>query len=266
MKEALASVLPDVGLEPGNAHPSSDELAAYHDGELPPAEAARVQDHLLLCENCTELLLDLEALRGDPGFGGQRPAPAAEIEAVLRGLRAQAARSAPAPLPPTAAPPRPRERPRQGREARWLRALAASLLVAVGGLSLWVANLRGTVGDFSRPQLNAPILDLSPGGARSEDAHPTVLRLPRRLQIFTLVLNPASPQSFPGYNVEIEREGGGVVWSGGGLEKNAFGSFSLALPRVLVPDGAYTIRLFGHPEGRMRGEPLGEYHFKIETL
>jgi len=256
MKEALAGVLPGVGLEPGDAHPSPDELAAYHDGELPPAEAARLQDHLLLCESCTELLLDLEALRGDPGFGGQRPAPAAEIEAVLRGLRAQAARSA----------PRPRERPRPGREIQWLRALAASLLVAVGGLSLWVASLRGTVGDFSRPQLNAPILDLSPGGARSEDAHPTVLRLPRRLQIFTLVLNPASPQSFPGYTVEIEREGGGVVWSGGGLEKNAFGSFSLALPRVLVPDGAYTIRLFGHPEGRMRGEPLGEYHLKIETL
>ena len=35
-------------------------MTAYHAGELTPEEDIRLQDHLLVCKHCTELLLDLE--------------------------------------------------------------------------------------------------------------------------------------------------------------------------------------------------------------
>jgi anti-sigma factor RsiW len=238
-----------------DAHPTADELAAYHDGELPPEQEERVRGHLLACAECAELLLDFDALRNDPDFGRQRPAPAAELDAVWQAVRAHAA-----PPPSTvtsASPPALRERPRRSDRSRWAQALAAALLIGVIGLSLWVAALRRTVSELSQPQLNAPVLDLQPSPERGSVESGTTLKLPADVKVFTLVLNPASPRDFPSYAVAIERAGGGKVWSGEGLEKNRYGSFSLAVPRSLVPDGTYTIRLFG--KDGVHNEPLGEY-------
>jgi hypothetical protein len=254
LKEALAAGAGD-GL--AGDHATADELAAYHAGELPPAEEARVQDHLLRCEECTELLLDLDALQNDPGFGSERPAPAAEIDAVWSHIRAQ---EPPRSAVPSTAPPAlqtPRELPRRAGGTRWLQALAAALLVAVAGLSVWVVQLRSALDGLSQPQVNAPVTDLTPGGPRNSEGGPVTLRLPPGVRVFTLVLNPSSPREYEAYGVTIERADGGAVWSGDGLEKNAFGSFSVAVPRSLVPDSAYRIRLWGQERGHR--EPLGEY-------
>jgi len=264
LKKALADVLGGDG-SPPDVHPGADELALYHAGELAPEDEERVRGHLLACAECAELLLDFAALRDDPGFGKQRPAPAAELDAVWQAVRAQAS---PALL--SAAPPPRRERPRRSGprlsdRSRWVQALAAALLVGVVGLSVWVAALRQTVSELSRPQLNAPVQDLQPGPARGSGENRTALKLPADIRVFTLVLNPASPRDFPAYAVTIERADGGRVWSGAGLQKNDFGSFSLAVPRSLVPDGAYTIRLEGRLEENtgIHSEPLGEYPIVI---
>lgn len=42
-------------------HPTSAELAAYLDGELPPADQERLRDHLAVCRPCTRLVRDLAA-------------------------------------------------------------------------------------------------------------------------------------------------------------------------------------------------------------
>jgi hypothetical protein len=43
-------------------HPEPDKLAAYHAGSLSPNEDLEIQQHLLLCPECPDLLLDLEDL------------------------------------------------------------------------------------------------------------------------------------------------------------------------------------------------------------
>ena len=67
-----------------NHHRSSQLLSAYLDGELLPAEAAAVQDHLLECASCRAAY---EGLRITKGLLGQLPVaePPAEFwEAVRR--------------------------------------------------------------------------------------------------------------------------------------------------------------------------------------
>lgn len=49
------------------SHPTPQELAAYHAGELPPEAEARILDHLAICRECSDLLLDLA------GFADLKP-------------------------------------------------------------------------------------------------------------------------------------------------------------------------------------------------
>ena len=66
-----------------NHHRSSQLLSAYLDGELLPAEAAAVQDHLLECAPCRA---DYEGLRITKSLLGQLPVaePPAEFWAAVR--------------------------------------------------------------------------------------------------------------------------------------------------------------------------------------
>ena len=40
-------------------HPTPETLVAYHAGELPAAEQEDLRNHLALCHDCADLLLDL---------------------------------------------------------------------------------------------------------------------------------------------------------------------------------------------------------------
>jgi len=234
-------------------HPDPEELAAYHAGELPPAEEERLRDHLVACRECAGLLLDLDGL-ADPGFGAGTGSDDQEV--VWQRLREEIQGKAPVvPLrrPARAAP-------------RWKPALAAALLAATLGLSLWVASLRRTVEDLSRPQLNAPVLDLYSGTARGAGSPPPVFTVPREARFFTVILNPAGQRRYEGYRVEILRPDGGRVWSGEGLERNAFGSFSLTLPRGAIGPGEYRIRLLGRTGRDVESseETIEEYALRVE--
>ena len=60
-------------------HPSPEELSAYQANELTPEEDERIQDHLAVCEHCTELLLDLEEFLKPAAVAAE---PAADFEAA----------------------------------------------------------------------------------------------------------------------------------------------------------------------------------------
>lgn len=49
------------------SHPTPQELAAYHAGELPPEAEAQILEHLAICRECSDLLLDLS------GFADLKP-------------------------------------------------------------------------------------------------------------------------------------------------------------------------------------------------
>jgi hypothetical protein len=243
----------------GGEHPDAGTLAAYHARELPAQDELHVQDHLLVCRECAELLLDLEGL-GDPGFGQDVEIPAGTEAALWESLRQEIGREEPAP-PPAAAIPFPS--PRRSAPPRWISALAAALLAAVIGLSVWVVSLRQTVEALSRPEVNAPVLDLVPAGIGPRDgsAGPAA-EVPSGARVFTLILSPARRGDFQDYQAEIAPSGGPVIWRDRGLRPNDYGSFSLTLPRRAVGAGEHRLRLFGIGSAGKR-ELLGEYVVRI---
>jgi len=235
-------------------HPEPETLAAYHAGKLGEAEARRLQDHLLACRECAALLLDLDGL-ADPGFGAgslsvtDREALWGRIAGEIRKAEA----SALAPVIPIrrAVPP-----------TRWLQALAAALLVATVGLSVWVASLRRTVEALNRPEPNAPVIDLYSGASRSAGSPPPGATIPRDFRFFTVILHPPHARSTSRYRVEITHAGGGSVWSRDGVAPDPLGPLPLTLTRSLIGPGEYRIRLFegtGNPR-----EPLVDYGLRVE--
>ena len=256
-------------------HLEPDEIAAYHAGELSPEDEKRVQGHLAACRECAELLLDLDGL-GDPGFGAEEDLPAGAEEKVWEGLRTQvqttAGTRAVVETPRrgvstegAAVRPFPVERRRLSTPPRWLQALAASLLIAVVGLSLWVATLRRTVDELSQPQLDAPVLDLYSTRSRGEAGAPPVFTVPGNARWFTVILNPSIQRMDNEYRVEIVESGGETVWSGSGLHPNIHGSLSLTLSRRLLGAGDFRIRLIGRdPSGGGQGEQIEEYVLRVE--
>lgn len=258
IRQAVAEWLAGVGADTGE-HPDAETLAAYQARVLPEEDERRVQDHLLACRECAALLLDLERL-GDPDFGRDVEIPEGTEEDIWERLR-QEIRANPRPAAVVPFPPRRRTAP-----PPWMSALAAALLVAVLGLSAWVASLRRTVDELSRPEVNAPVVDLVPLGIgqRDEAAAPDA-EVPPGARMFTLILSPARRGDFRDYEVEIapnDVEGGAVVWRARGLRPNDYGSFSLTMPRGALGTGEQRIRLFGIGSGGER-EPLGEYALGI---
>lgn len=233
-------------------HPEPEALAAFAAGELAGEEADRLRAHLALCPECQ--MLAEEAGSFAPR-AAETAAEEAEIEAAWQALGPRLTREKPVQVVPFV-PRRPAPPP------RWLYALAASLAAAVIGLSGWVASLRRTVDELSQPQVNAPIVDLYPESAtRSEPEERGEVALPPSVRWFSLVLNaPGSPDD-AWYRVEVRRAGGAVVWEGEGLRKNAFGSFTLVLPRAVVGSGELVVRLLAKDGS---GERLiEEYPLKI---
>lgn len=243
----------------GGEHPGAETLAAYHARELPEKEEQRLQDHLLVCRECAGLLLDLEGL-GDPAFGQDVGIPEGMDEALWERLRQEIREAPPAALAETIPFP---SRRRTAPPPPWISALAAALLVAVAGLSVWVASLRQTVEELSRPEINAPVLDLVPRGIGSRDEGPApAVEVPSGARLFTLILSPARRGDFADYEVEIEPAGGEVAWRERGLRPNDYGSLSLTVPRRALGDGKHRLRLFGIESGGER-ELLGEYSLRI---
>ena len=112
-------------------HLGMKRLIAYQEGRLSEPEREAVQEHLSLCRRCTDLLRELRDFEA-ASEGAVEPGPDA--------LRQQAWESLSKRLPP---PAPPRVRPVATLPARkrtiptYLYALAAALLLAVIGLSVW---------------------------------------------------------------------------------------------------------------------------------
>lgn len=253
MKEAVNGLLAE-GRRGLRSHLEPDELVAYHAGRLSGEEESRVQDHLVACRECADLLLDLEGL-ADANFGAG--SLAAADQAGLWGTVQAEIRKEEAP-PALSAPVTPLQRPpRKGGSPRWLQALAASLLVAAMGLSAWVASLHRRVADLSQPQLNTPLVDLYEDTSRSEGEAPAPHTVPPEARFFMLTLNP--PVGEPRCGVEITRADGGTVWRQEGIEPDLSGSLSLTLSRRALGPGDFRVRLLDS-----KGETVEEYALRVE--
>jgi hypothetical protein len=232
----------------GPDHPAPEDLLDYHAGDLPPEERERIQDHLALCRDCVRVVLDLDSF---PDVEPVRKEDRLTDREVAAEWRRFATRTRAPRLPRWAPSPLP-------------LALAATLLIAVVGLSLWVARLRNEVSRLSAPRADVYIADLVPQGETVERAEgrEEAVRVPAWADHVLLILNLADPSSYPEYRVEIEKADGAEVWSRDGVRRSADGTFALEVPRRLLPAGSYRIRLSGSRGGAE--EPVAEYGARIE--
>lgn len=215
-------------------HPSLDTWIDYHAGTLGREETQRLQGHLAACRKCLDLVLDLDAFADPAGPPTSGPADF-ERAAVWRGLEPRLAR---------------RGWPR-------VAALAASILLAVFGLSLWngqqraLAELETRIVELSSPQADARILDLRPGAReRSAGGADSTTELPVDSGPITLVLNLAEPASHDGYELEIVDADGDRAHHFTGLQPSELDNFFLSLPPGSLPAGEYQLVLSGVTDGR----------------
>ncbi|MFY9825799.1 MAG: zf-HC2 domain-containing protein [Thermoanaerobaculia bacterium] len=143
-------------------HPSPDRWIAYHRGELPAGEEARLQEHLVRCRDCFDLAGAAAAFAQpdeEPGAGQE-----VETAALWRLLRPQ--------LAPPLDPQRSNAReisarpPRQAWRGRLPTTLAASFFVALLGVTAWSFHQQSVLETVRKPRPNAPLFEIA-GGDRA---------------------------------------------------------------------------------------------------
>lgn len=248
LERDLGAVLAADPEEENGSHVDPDELLAYLEDTLPEGRVSEVRDHLVGCAECAEALLDLEALSS---IGDEPEVVDLEMEAAWRALRPRIHRS------------ESQEQRNQG--SSFLPRAVAALLVAVVGLSAWVAvlhrDLDATRQRLAAPQPNPPLVYLD-GLTRSDGGVPEVSPSAAGDRL-VLILTPDRLEPFPSYEVELLDDQGATIWQGGGLQMNELGTVRLGLAFERLPDsGEVTVRLRG--VGDNRSELLGEYVFRVD--
>lgn len=227
-------------------HPTPEELVAYRAGELTEQDEEKIQDHLALCVDCSQLLLDLKEFEDgqpekDPGLSD------AQVEAAWRRLR-----------------PRLEERkvltsPRWFASPRIAYGLAAALFVCVIGLGGWGVSLQSRLEELSKPKVDVTALDLLPkSGTRGEESA-NVISTRNFLLVVHLSFDVPKQSE---YEVEIATapEGGKSKWRDRVPAKGDL--LEIYLPEGVLPPGKYWVRLYG-TEGERRALPESYPSFEI---
>ncbi len=247
------------------SHPSSETLLAYHGGELSEKERSGLHAHLAWCPGCAQTILDMTAfpnieVRAE-SLERTPEEEAADWQAIQERLRADETDVS----TDSAAPPAARPRKARRRISYTpLHALAASLVLAVLGLSFWVLQLKQQVTELDQVQVNVFVSDLEAvGGEASRDVGTVAtIAVPPGMDRVVLLLSYTGFQPFDDFEVEILDARGSLLWSHGGLARTPEGSFSVEISKSRLPTGRYEIRLYGS-EGEDK-KPLASYRTHIE--
>jgi hypothetical protein len=212
-------------------HPTPDQWIAYQRGELPAAEEARLQEHLVRCRDCFDLAAGAAAFvqPDEPEAGGD-----VEPAALWRLLRPQLDSQIDPPPDNVRAITSGRRRPSWW--SSFPARLAALFFVALVGLAAWNLSLRSRLDGLLAPRPNAIIVDIHAG---ERDPTQGELTLPSGPQ--TVVLHPA--EQLPVYGLVIrdastEKE----VVSLKGLKLDQDFTLTFSLPEGLRP-GRYRMEL-----------------------
>ncbi len=234
-------------------HPETEKLIAYQERRLGGGEAAEIREHLALCSECAQLVLDLNAFPDVPLRVESLALSAEEEEEDRELLLRRLAEPKPEPVPL-------RRPTRRWQPPGWL--LAASLAVAAVGLGMWLAGapspLVGPGGEVEAGTL-LDLYPVTPGtrGGAVDEAPP----IPQDDTPLVLLLNTADLGDFPAYQVEI-RSADRLALRRDGLQPGPKGTFTLVVPRSRLPAGGYEILLFGSPPAADRAE-LARYRVPI---
>lgn len=257
-------------------HPEIEDLTAYRRGELGAAAVEEIRDHLTLCEECSDLLLDLasfaeleppiEAYRLSERDVAEQKADLLErISAEKDSAEEDSAEedSGGKVLSFT-----PRSPPPAAGEVRvipgWYHAVAASFLAAAVGLGFWSVSLRQQIGTVA-PEFNYRIIPLWPldedvfRGSEGPESSPVSPELGLMVQM--LIDEEVVHRE---YRVVVYGADGGELWNRGGLVRVA-GRPAVYVPVAFPPElwvpRALRIKLYGlADEG---AELVAEYELNL---
>ena len=244
----LARLLEEGGQEDPKEHPAPEKLSAYQAGELPLEEADAIQEHLVWCTFCADLLLDLESSLEPEEESEEREGVAnLGVETGWRKVQAGMGWTGEGKDDPSG------EASRLKKALRRLRMLAAVLLVGMLGLSVYAWRLWQELNTTDAPVSASPANQLGARSGPKEDAEILVVS-PGDSIVFTLSdLRDSSGE----YGVEIYDSEGKTLWSRSGLKMREDYLAFRVHPDILKP-GLYTIRVFTKDHS-----PVGEYFVKI---
>lgn len=247
-------------------HPLPEDLLAYQERQLSLKESEEIREHLALCDQCSDLVLDLahfpeiepagsaSKVSEDAGFARRweairtRLKDEGALSAAPRGKRGKSLRRVFFPLPPVSG------------------VLAAGLAAVSLGLAFWTFSLHQRLSELSRPAARVAVSSLVPRETAAvrdrERAERTAV--PAWADRILLILNLFGPRAYSAYEVEIfdAVERGKKVWSSREVHRAPDGSFALEVPRGFLPAGAYRIELSGL-EGSRR-DPLAAYNLLLD--
>jgi hypothetical protein len=211
-------------------HPSVETLTAYHANELSAEEDSRIQDHLLICRHCTELLLDLEEFLR-PAEGQKPPAVDFEQAADWRRLREEL----PALVSQRQTEP-VQNNERLLRSLRTFKVLAAALLAVTVGLT---ANALLQRRGFEI--LPYETLDLTTPRTEESSEAPLEIHLPYPLPYIT-------SGGYERYRLDILDEDKHVKKS----KETEFASGIVSLKESTLAPGQYMVEMYGLREGKAK--------------
>lgn len=197
-------------------HLAPQELDAYYTKELAPADDARIREHLAACQECADLLVDLQELyaaASEPATGVVDFEQANAWKKLRKKLFPPKVLGLPLPV----------------------LAFAAALAVVTVGFLVYQAGPFGPRGEVT----------LDPVGAFRGGEGEDIVSAPRS---FDLVLRVAG-RPYPEYRVEI-RQGDKTLKTLSGLREDEPLNVPLKKPGSSLEPGEYEIFLFGLVDGR----------------
>jgi hypothetical protein len=223
-------------------HPTPETLIAYHARDLPGAEEEELRDHLVLCPECAELLLDLVSFAEFSPPDETAALANSDVEAAWQKVQPQVADS----RIPVVRPIREKHREAAGdfvsrRRLQQAYAIAATLFLGVVGLSVWGISLNSRLQEKLAPQSDVPVVHLVPEGEGSrgpEDIKP----IPAARSVVVLELLGRPPKEE--YGVELLDKAKRSLWISAPLHRFAEDDVvTFGLPSDLPP-GDYQAQLF----------------------
>jgi len=226
-------------------HPSPEKLSAYRANKLTPVEDERIQDHLVVCGHCTELLLDLEEFL-KPATVAAEPVADFEAAADWRRLRDHL--------------PQPAKAKSRTRFAQLLAASLAGALILLGLSFLQmisshreeVTELRNQVAELRQPIVDPPAISL-----RSTRGEAFDLPADRTVRVN---LETSAPKEYDEYRAQIIDSEHKPIWEKT-LHKDEHGKLTIIIPENFLKPGSYTFRLIGAHGGSL--DLLEEYLARV---
>jgi anti-sigma factor RsiW len=224
-------------------HPALEELAAYHRGELPEAEAERVREHLALCRDCADLLLDWrDFARDEPAGAASAAAAAWERDRV--GVRVGVLRRVGA-------------APRRAPLVPWLAAAAAAAVALVLAVLWWQAR-----SELRQPR-QVELAFVAPDGSavlRGMEEEPEVVAAPGARPVVALYV--PEPEEYPRYEARIVPPAGEEAAFVIELSPRPSEPFVVQLGKDPEP-GPYEVTLFGVADGER--QEVATYSFRVHA-